>query len=215
MTSAIDTKQAVLQAIIDEPHEDLHRMVFADLLEEEGELDRAEFIRHQITHYKRHVAGIPHDNLYPNGDLELAIVSRMPDFLCLPGQTIDDYGWNGTGTTRIEYANGAEATFSRGFVSTVHLPLAIWLKYGPALVRTHPIEKVDITNRSPMRTIVGRYGWSLDDGYASDLPDVLWNALRPPLSDNPTRRGGWSSQDTANTGLSEACIFWAKSHPIE
>lgn len=43
-------RQAFLNAIIDRPDDDLLRLVFADYLEENGEADRAEFIRLQIEH---------------------------------------------------------------------------------------------------------------------------------------------------------------------
>jgi uncharacterized protein (TIGR02996 family) len=42
------TQQAILQAILDEPDDDTHRLVYADWLEDNGENDRAEFIRLQI-----------------------------------------------------------------------------------------------------------------------------------------------------------------------
>jgi len=42
------TRDELLQAVIDSPDDDLPRLVFADWLEEQGELERAEFIRVQI-----------------------------------------------------------------------------------------------------------------------------------------------------------------------
>lgn len=42
------TQSALLAAIIQEPDCDLHRFVYADLLEEQGEVERAEFIRVQL-----------------------------------------------------------------------------------------------------------------------------------------------------------------------
>src|SRR5687767_14107367 len=38
---------ALLRAIIDEPDEIMHRLVYADCLEENGDVERAEFIRGQ------------------------------------------------------------------------------------------------------------------------------------------------------------------------
>jgi uncharacterized protein (TIGR02996 family) len=43
-------RQAFLNAIIDRPDDDLLRLVFADYLEENGDADRAEFIRLQVEH---------------------------------------------------------------------------------------------------------------------------------------------------------------------
>ena len=41
-------KEAVYKSIMDDPEEDLHRLVYADILEEEGNLDYAEYIRVEI-----------------------------------------------------------------------------------------------------------------------------------------------------------------------
>jgi uncharacterized protein (TIGR02996 family) len=43
----IATSNGFLQAILEEPDEDVHRLVYADWLEEHGDQDRAEFIRVQ------------------------------------------------------------------------------------------------------------------------------------------------------------------------
>lgn len=42
-------EQALLQSIIDNPDDDFSRLVFADWLEENGQADRAEFIRVQVA----------------------------------------------------------------------------------------------------------------------------------------------------------------------
>src|SRR5205807_1310210 len=41
-------RSALLRAILDEPQDDVHRLVYADWLDDNGEPDRAEFIRTQI-----------------------------------------------------------------------------------------------------------------------------------------------------------------------
>jgi uncharacterized protein (TIGR02996 family) len=48
-------EQAFLQAILAEPEDDTHRLVFADWLEENGRTERAEFIRLQIERERRPV----------------------------------------------------------------------------------------------------------------------------------------------------------------
>jgi uncharacterized protein (TIGR02996 family) len=44
----VDERAALLRAIIDEPDEDAHRLVFADWLDEHDEADQAEFVRLQV-----------------------------------------------------------------------------------------------------------------------------------------------------------------------
>lgn len=46
------SKTAVYRAILEDPLEDLHRLAYADLCEEEGDLDRANFIRLQIRGHR-------------------------------------------------------------------------------------------------------------------------------------------------------------------
>jgi uncharacterized protein (TIGR02996 family) len=50
------SREALLRAILDAPEDDVPRLVFADWLEDNGELDRAEFIRIQI---ERERLGMP------------------------------------------------------------------------------------------------------------------------------------------------------------
>ncbi len=109
------------------------------------------------------------------------------------------------------FSIGVQNGFIEGFRGT----LKAFHDHGPRLCQHQPVVSVKITDRTPMRTISDRYGWSLDDGYESDLPDYLWKALRPPPSDNPTKRGGWVSSGAADTGLSDACIVWARSQPLD
>src|SRR5580765_6413365 len=44
---------AFLQAIRDEPHDPVHRLVYADWLEEQGDDDRAAFLRVQVERRRR------------------------------------------------------------------------------------------------------------------------------------------------------------------
>src|SRR5689334_13851092 len=45
---AMDDRSALLAAIVAAPDDDAPRLVYADWLDEHGDPDRAEFIRHQI-----------------------------------------------------------------------------------------------------------------------------------------------------------------------
>ena len=69
-------RQAFLNAIIDRPDDDLLRLVFADYLEENGDADRAEFIRLQVEH----AATVPHSDGWAMRDLRLRELLREHDW---------------------------------------------------------------------------------------------------------------------------------------
>ena len=53
---SMTTSDALLAAVLANPADDLPRLVYADWLEENGEPERAELIRHAVTHPARIVA---------------------------------------------------------------------------------------------------------------------------------------------------------------
>jgi uncharacterized protein (TIGR02996 family) len=53
----MNTGDALLQAILDEPDDNNLRLIYADWLQDHGEPDRAEFIRLDVALYARHPAG--------------------------------------------------------------------------------------------------------------------------------------------------------------
>jgi len=100
----------------------LARLVTADWLEEQGEAERAEFIR--TTAEDR---GWYHDG-------SLGRLREFGIFKCLP-DAVSDY----------EQTGGVTA----GFLSVVRCTLAWWLAHGPTLCRRHPIRDIVITDKTP------------------------------------------------------------------
>ncbi len=117
----------LLQAVLDNPSDDLPRMVYADWLEENGEPERAEFIRLQI-----HMD----DMGIPDGDL-------IPDHLSIE--------WRKMLEREIELIPSLvfremNARYERGFIYQLRGPLAALLEDGTAIVRENPVEKVAVTD---------------------------------------------------------------------
>ena len=73
MIDRLEDHEAFLRAIFDAPDDDTPRLVYADFLEEQGELDRATFIRLECEH-RRLLALIPGDP-----DLAGRLVSLVPE----------------------------------------------------------------------------------------------------------------------------------------
>lgn len=114
-----------LAAIIEEPHDDFHRIVYADWLEENGGEkgnERAKDIRW----------GVERGNI-PVGDLTatLAIRRDCPELF------------------QVFVPNGGLITeflkWRRGFIAEIHgLTFDLWKEHGPRLVRQHPLEVVKL-----------------------------------------------------------------------
>jgi uncharacterized protein (TIGR02996 family) len=177
---------ALLRAVIDEPEDDLRRLVYADWLEEAGQDERAAYIRGAL-------AGICG-----------TAWTRWPDSLHRlvgsPGR-LEERGWSWV--------------WRRGFIAAVHCPLAEWIAHGPALAAAHPLQEVRLSDREPaarpwpnMATTVWRWYGGLAGGPSvpSDLPDALFD---------PTHDGRshlyFDTKQEALDALSRGCIAWARA----
>src|SRR4051812_12811974 len=95
---------AFLQAILEDPEEDVHRHVFADWLEDQGDevsLARAELIRLQLQRARLHPAAAQARALLPREQ-----------------QLLEQYG--GTWAARVA-ARASRPVFVRGFIEEVSL----------------------------------------------------------------------------------------------
>lgn len=195
--------QGLLDAILAEPGEDSLRLIYTDLLEENGEPDRAELIRLQIA-LARHTAATRErlaSRLIPAGYIlfskrqqlmkrERELLPPLPDWM-------------------------AERTFTRGFISDVACSTAAWLEHGKALVREHPVEVVRLLDRAAHRfdRTPANPGWHwipprhplLTPDDQNVLPEWLWEVYEATTSPRM-----WFTEEAANAALSAACLCWAR-----
>jgi uncharacterized protein (TIGR02996 family) len=127
-------RHAFLRAVLDAPHDDAPRLVFADWLDDYGDdadQARARLIRLQCARAA----------LVPGRQGALP-----PEELIL----LERYGprWRAE-ILGDQTEEGITASFWRGFLADVRSPLALWLELGPALVRRAPLRSVVFTDRSP------------------------------------------------------------------
>ena len=111
-----------LEAIREEPADDVPRLVFADWLEDEGDYDRAEFIRVQCE-----LARGVRDR---GRSVELLTRLRLLS-------EAHREKWLGP---LAELA--PEAIFERGFVDTIRISASLFLEHADAIFAHHPIRKV-------------------------------------------------------------------------
>jgi uncharacterized protein (TIGR02996 family) len=110
-------RTAFLQAIVAAPDDDLPRLIFADWLDENGDSDRAEFIRVQCAPFR-----------------SSADVRRMAVL-----EAANRTAWLGPLVRTV-----FRAEFRRGFVEHAVLPAATFLKHGFELRRQTPLRGVTL-----------------------------------------------------------------------
>jgi uncharacterized protein (TIGR02996 family) len=137
----------LLRAVLDNPGDDLPRQIYADWLAENGQEERAEFIRLSIaTHGKTHHpfcrdgcccdCGQDYsrlENLWysPAKGFTVPVTSKNVMY------TIGDY---------IDGSYHLQCKVRRGFISELRGPLDSLLEHGPAIVAEHPVERVTVTD---------------------------------------------------------------------
>jgi uncharacterized protein (TIGR02996 family) len=127
----------LLAAVLAAPDDDGPRLVYADWLDEHGDLTRAEFIRLQIAipHFPRRTPGV-----YDRD--EMAALSREKLLL-------HNFGphWLGPLRAPSEPLEGktTHAQFSRGFVESVWIRASTFLNRGTRLTNLVPLRELHIT----------------------------------------------------------------------
>src|SRR5262249_8029086 len=125
------THAGFLRAIIDDPASDMHRLVYADWLEERGDPERAEFIRVQceLAEWQGYsetctCAGIDEYHSLRRRELEL-LHQHGPEWAdeLWPAK---NYSWHPIEGGCLSADAGVELLFRRGFVYQIHCTLADW-----------------------------------------------------------------------------------------
>lgn len=200
-------KDALLAAIIREPAEDAPRLVYADLLDEAGEAERAEFIRVQIELAGLNPSREDHDwDLYARAagikykclatcekcsrerlqarETEIlgAHLGWFPESMipCFSGDGRISVGGKPNG-----FGPPIFFRFARGFVSEVRAPLSVLMAHLPAIARAHPVTRVELTDKNPIGNPndPSLEGWvresSVDEARdtADVIPDELYDRL--------------------------------------
>lgn len=241
MTTATRADGEILMAaILDNPADDLARLAFADWLEEGGQSDRVEFIRAQMEVAATGVYDCPHKKKPSDACCGFCDFCRPAavawqlrnrlSILAYAGPTLfpfvcSTYHW------RIDrYYSSEHITLylERGFVEAVRCPIAGWLAHGPAIVRIHPVARVEIIDRVPTRGTYGPsgtdqvWGWAYFANYYGPvmgwgLPVCLFSLLPYDACHNarPMISRCYPAEAAACDALSTACLVWAKLSKAE
>jgi uncharacterized protein (TIGR02996 family) len=223
--------QALLRAIIDNPADEVARLVFADWLDEHGEADRAEFIRVQVEAAR---APCGHDRAEAlrrqGGGAECrtcALRRREHDLLSEANAFLWGLGpaaraaslelplatlWHLDGRPPAEKIS---TLFRKGFVEAVALPAQAWLEHGPALLRAAPLCAVRLCDKKPWQTASSRprerafWFWQHSEPWDA-IPNAIFALLAGEKYGESDCARRYPSVAEAWADLSAACLAHAR-----
>lgn len=190
MTTALDSERAsLLRSVLEDPFDDLRRLVFADWCDDQGDADRATFIRCQVAYAKLPPLCDRGGFAYREGDY----TSYVERCRCRPCTLRRKAYYAGRRHTVWEWCRGIPAgsgnVYRRGFVEAVSLNMESFLladgsgRPAPDIIKAvfahHPVTSVTFTNKRPWTHEVfpgsGRYrsGWNLGHSYQQGVREWL------------------------------------------
>lgn len=214
-------RAALLRAILDAPGEDVPRLIFADWLEEYGDgadREQGEFIRVQVALSRLDAelmsAEDCNDEHCPGCTERRCLQRRLEAVWYAPAMGFAGQlpvGWKATIGEFMPDSSCPQAAVRRGFVHTVKLPLQAWLDHGAALVRAHPVERVEATvSPYPCDGVKnGSHYWA-----KKQVPGSIWRLMKcDDQQHGEAASPCWKRypcKDVAVEALSTACLLWAK-----
>lgn len=227
---------AILQDIIANPADDGLRLIYADWCEDNGQAERAEFIRVQIELHRGYRVDPTTREYMESGEYDNAMIlyrvheatwkANLDKRQCALFRDSGPKWWNGLpGSYRatveadisIQTAEGWNYLVRRGFVSEVKCHMSLWLDHGKDICAMHPVERVVITDREPLTMRFGKGWWCHLPEYPEqdehDIPLNLWDRLVGHIKGEPPGSLYWKiyrSDDDAHAALSSACLAHAK-----
>lgn len=207
---------SLLQAILDCPADDWPRTLAAEWLEDHGEAAMAEYVRQSLW------IAANRSRFHPGEPVPLCSPSDCEWCAAKDGtvRAVHRYGQEWAGEPLGEI-NDAIYTYNRGFVSTVRIDLASWLAHGRSIVRQHPVERVEASDKRPWAMQDGRrFAWAFSRRPELDAQSSLPEELIATMERwNPTYTGthelgrvvySYGLQDAIDL-LSGVLLHWAKS----
>jgi uncharacterized protein (TIGR02996 family) len=219
------TRRDLLRNILDRPEDDFARLVYADFLDEQGEADRAEFIRVQVELWQKrgrstwarmvmdHIDALRcrERELWHNGAL-VSILDEVRPAIPWEMTIYKDNERPGYTPTR------PEAYVRRGFVFDAVCRCDFWLAHGSAVVACQPVERVTLDRTPlPIPSHQGLVAWWPLDQSAPFIPAVhhlpiSWGCH---LTGKYLNDDGWGCRtyptpEAALNDLSRAALAWAK-----
>ncbi|OWK47201.1 TIGR02996 domain-containing protein [Fimbriiglobus ruber] len=220
-------REALYEAVLAAPDNDLPRLVLADWFEENGDALRGIYIRTQIEQSR-----VLHNNEW--GDESVAIPEATEAVLEVPAESIWEwagaYGLpapkptnllvrNQVGDLDLVHDIDSDMTygFRRGFIEEVRCRAIVWQEKGRAIACRIPIRRVQITDKRPHGRARDEWVWRVSADRSGDLASILPVKLFAALSGGAYLNPGHFSFDAvyltrqaAIEALSTACLAYAR-----
>lgn len=226
-------EEDLVRAICEDPADDAPRLTYCDWLEERERGERAEFIRVQC--------GLTDLDLPPCHCNALTLIlcqrcrlqvrerellqANAGQWFPVPGLiacSVWDHSptvrWfpEGNSSAGSDYSFGGDT--SRGFVASIRLPAAAFLRHAGAVFSRHPVTKVVLTDKRPHEgsTVVFFREGDAGDVRADEphyVPAPLWRLMagRGIPDDRAFSHKGYLTTERANTALSAGCCTYGRS----
>lgn len=246
------TREALLADILAHPDDDLRRLVYADWLEENRDPEQAAFIRAQVAGHTGKAEFRAWGDRYMTDD---AGAGHLIPHLNESGGPTVEYRRGFVHTVRctlIQWCGGVCTECDGWGIETVHDERTgrtdhincrrcngsgRTIGIGPAVVRSHPVTRVEVTDREPYEAVQASFDrqdqlvWSrnvwvwlecddvptqVHNGHTMHqncVPELVAKFLSGERCENMRRRQ-YFAQGEAEKDLSAALIAWAKSQPV-
>jgi uncharacterized protein (TIGR02996 family) len=195
MTAPDPEYLALLRGVLETPGCDTARLVLADWLDENGQGERAGFIRAQIAD--------------PGGEKRLAFAYYTGGTDAAGVWTWDaGHAPRWAGGERVPGADARALTFRRGFVGRLEMSARDFLTHAKELFGGHPITGVRLTDRRPDRTHnpAAPWRWWFGREAESELPESLYQLVHG--REGPLPR--FATEADAIASLSRACVTYGR-----
>jgi uncharacterized protein (TIGR02996 family) len=214
--------QLALLDVLHDPSDDAPRLRMADVLDDHGQSERAEFIRVQIAIAKGFDQNsVPLLQRHRDG---AACGCRMCKLHIRERELLYNFNRWREWVKPIEHLWGNEqrnlpaVAFVRGFISQLTLSWADCERHLSAICESHPVLAVELTDKRPWRALQVnekfRYGYEIADDNAQDAwqicPEIFRHLGRGDYWINDHYRWWWS-EAAARDALSAACLNYAKN----
>jgi uncharacterized protein (TIGR02996 family) len=217
----MDDGSALVRAICEQPDEDTPRLVYADWCDENGQPERAEFIRLQC----RIASGIDGTKamIRLREQERKALRNRWDDW-CPQAKPNRPYTFRQdlSYLVRVLHGDGDHmgVSFARGFVDRIESGCADFLDHAEAIFRAHPVTAVRLSDRKPLVYDGGRAVWNSPSRYTTDHPDVLpqiihaglrgFSRRHKPTAADLRLAKTYRSLEAATDALSESLVAHAR-----
>ncbi len=210
-------RECFIAAIVAQPADDTARLVYADWLEEHGEVAHAQFVRVQIEHAA--LGNSDPKSFYISDlermrhlkDREIELLQGQDHWLKWAGKAIEDSGY------LLGYPWQEQMRFRRGFICHFECSCAEFVRPGfaEALFSSQPVTSVRLTDREPYtdhrERLPFQFHREIDHDNSNDsIPHGIWDAMPGERPSGTLDWKGYLRMSDATNAVSLGCVAWGR-----